>query len=211
MFQDWISVFQLGAALSFVLGGFANHRQPREEKIEKWAKEGVEHIAILRARDGGEVPRLVPKGVMLDTVPGKDMSTTDLNDYRRDVTYRYHKRIEKYERNDRVRQVLLWINGVISAAALIYGSAHVQQPVSLDMGVVFALMIIGIPIACMVSVWLEDLYLVRQANPYSRSDQEERGRKITIRSNARRGQTFYVFTEIRRRFKDMPDKKRDAA
>lgn len=206
MFQDWISVFQLGAALSFVLGGFANHRQPREERLEKWAKEAVDQIEKLRRADGCEVPRLVEEGVMLDTVPWAKMSTTDLNDYRRDVTRRYYARIEKYKSNDRIRQALLWINGVASTAALIYGSANGRLPVPGAVAVIIALAVIGIPVISMFSVWLEDIYLAREGSPNSPEATGERARKVRERSNPGRGQAFHVFAEIRRRVRTLRDK-----
>lgn len=206
MFQDWISVFQLGAALSFVLGGFANHRQPREDKLERWEKEAVDQIAQLLRSDGREVPRLVEKGVMLDTVHWSKMSTTDLNDYRRDVTRRYYARIERYKSNDRIRQALLWINGLVCSTALIYGSANGEQQISGVLAVVIALVILGIPVAAMVSVWIEDNYLVREGSPSNRNGARDNGRTAHERSNPAQGQAFHVFTEIRRRVRALKDK-----
>ncbi|MBO0139874.1 hypothetical protein JZX87_01685 [Agrobacterium sp. Ap1] len=199
MLENWISALQLGAALSFVLGAHASYRQPREAKLEKWADEAVQQIAELRKRDGEISARMVPEGTLLNTVKWKNMSTTDLNDYRRDVTIRYHNKISQYKDRDRRRQALLWINGVFSVIGLIIASAIPNTPISnIGVGAVATALIV-IPIVCMLSVWIEEMALHREASPSNRSAAKEQGRSPKIRSTATRGQMFHVFAEIRRR------------
>jgi hypothetical protein len=201
MIQDWISVFQLGAALSLVVGGYAGHRETREVELKELIAEAERQISALRQRDGRSVERNVPDGTLLDAMAWKDMSTTDLNDLRRDVTRRLFDKIGVYEGHDRVRQWGLWLNGIVSIAALIFASANVGVPMPTLLGVVISVVLLGMPFLAMATVWYEALVLRRETEPNDRKKGKERGRKATFRSRTRLGQSFHVFTEIRRRYR----------
>lgn len=202
MLAEWISVFQLGAALSLVLGAYANHREPRQEKLETWIKEALEQIEELRKRDGGAVPKRVPDGKKLNEAEWEEMSTTDLNHYRRDVTFRYFKTIDKFKRNDRARQIILWVNGVLSMVALVVASANGTIPVPAIAAIAISCVLLGVPCLSMVTVWREDLFLQREASPSDSKEAEKKSRTIKMRSDPSPGQAFHVFNEIRRRFRD---------
>lgn len=199
MLENWISALQLSAALSFVLGAYEAHRKPREEQLEKWSNDAIRHITVLRQRDGGTVLRRVPEGVMLNRVKWHQMSTTDLNDYRRDVATRYYKTIARYQRRDRERQCLLWLTGVASTIALLVASANPELPIPAFIGFAITAVLIAIPVMCMFTVWCEDIDLHREASPHNSEAAEKRSRSKKERSVPAPGQAFHVFNEIRRR------------
>ncbi|MNV01282.1 hypothetical protein D3C71_914800 [compost metagenome] len=198
MLENWISVYQFGATLSFVIGAYSSHRYPREQEHESKIARALCDIEDLRkfTQAAEDYPSL-PQDQKLNKA-GWQMSVSDLNDYRREVTDRYYQMVGEFHERDRLRQRMLWLNGFVCLFLLVVASSLPGTEISLPAALVIALPLIGIPIACILTVWQEDNILTRELTPSNNKRTRDRMSKKSQRSDPAPHQTYHVFNHIRR-------------
>lgn len=199
MLSDWISVLQLSAAISVAFGAYDATRLKREEKCREMLDNAEIKIRSLLPEDTNLWTYKVPKETMLDTVDWVDMSNADLNLYRRDIRVRFETTIATFRKHDRLRTLCFLGSGFLAVTLLIVSSAFPRTEINTFIGVLCAVILLGLPIASILSILLEELHLTRLISPNDPPSSHDRGRKIPPRSNVRKGQFYHVLNEIRRR------------
>lgn len=199
MLSDWISVLQLSCAISIALGAYEATRSKREAQGSEMLQKASDKIEELISSDNGNNERNIDSNEMLNDVPWAAMSNRDLGDYKRDISIRFWQLNEEIRQRDKIRNYSFLSTGTISAFLLIVASAIPRTEFNPILGAFCAIILLGLPIASIVSIWIEERRLAWMIEPNDPSGHGGNSRSIKPRSRPQKGQMYHVCNEIRRR------------
>ena len=116
---NYQTLLQLGVGLNFAIGAYGPYRKEYEERIRSKLDEARERLNELLSRDDSQFssPR-----TDLQSLPIRHLSDRELHRYLSDVTIRFYRRRQVYDRGDKFLDGLLVPIGLISLLLLCYAS-----------------------------------------------------------------------------------------
>jgi hypothetical protein len=199
MLSDWISVLQLSAAISLAFGAYDSTRKKREEQGFEILRSAEIKIKKLLPEDPQHWVYKIPHDFMLNDVGWKNMSPADLNDYRRDVRLRFETAVKAITKRDDLRTACFIVIGLVSVVLLIVASAFPRTEINVIVAILASILLLGIPVASILSIVLEERALARLLAPSDPSGKHGKSRPLYFRSVEQKGELYHVTNEIRRR------------
>jgi len=208
--SNWMSVFQLGCAMNFVMGGYSEYRASREREVIAQltlAEEQLAEYHKAKSYDHNEDHSEIRKGLdQLFKKKATSLTNGELSRLRSEMTSRFYRSWYQNRRKDKRRIVYLAVLGFLSTALLFCGSIWPNLNLPNIVEVMIALPLIGTPLMIIFLVYLE----VRQIEwltqrPDRRKNKEGNDRPIRMRRHEReensktgRAQISYVTAHIAR-------------
>ena len=206
--SDYLTLLQLAVTLNLVVGAYSSYRKGIEADIGAELdlhREKMDEIIAV----SDELPSEIKQG--LEQQPVKTLSDRELSRYLGDVSIRFHRKVYKFARRDRLVEPFLMPIGVFSLMLLLYASWWPKTNVSYR--AVYSLSIITL----LPAIW-SYVRLLRETREhgsfYHRKvndtyiEKSSEGHSKRLRSLPLEGEISRALNAVRIRYKSHLNKKR---